>query len=114
MHFQHNSPEQTASRAFSCALTIASGYFLGGFLPLIPYFLVGKDQVLLALYWSFGFMAVSLFSFGYGKTCFVSGWSGRKNVWAGTFGGLQMMLVGGTAAICAMSLVRLFDSFATA
>lgn len=113
MHFQQNAPEQAASRAFTCALTIACGYFLGGFLPLVPYFLVGKDQVLLALYWSFAFMALSLFSFGYGKTCFVSGWTGRKNIWEGTKGGLQMMLVGGTAAICAMSLVRLFDSFAT-
>lgn len=114
MHFQQNAPpEQAASRAFTCALTIACGYFLGGFLPLIPYFWVGKDQVLLALYWSFAFMALSLFSFGYGKTCFVSGWQGREKVWEGTKGGFQMMLVGGTAAICAMSLVRLFDSFAT-
>lgn len=112
MHFQHNSPEQEASRAITCALTIASGYFLGGFLPLIPYFFVSPTQVLQALYWSFFFMALSLFAFGYGKTCFVSGWTGPGKIWAGSKGGLQMMLVGGTAAVCAMSLVRLFDGFA--
>lgn len=31
MHFQHNTPEQEASRALTCALTIACGYFLGEF-----------------------------------------------------------------------------------
>lgn len=111
MHFQHNTEIQS-SRAISCALTIACGYFLGGFIPLLPYFLVAKDQVMLALWWSLGVMAVSLFIFGYGKTCFVSGWRGSKNIWLGTKGGLQMMLVGGVAAGCAMGLVRLFDSFA--
>jgi len=35
MHFQHSQPEQAASRAFTCALTIALGYFLGGFTPLL-------------------------------------------------------------------------------
>lgn len=29
MHFQHNQPEQEASRALTCAITIACGYFLG-------------------------------------------------------------------------------------
>lgn len=111
MHFQRNSPEQAASRAFICAMTIAFGYFLGGFIPLLPYFLVGKEEVLLALWWSLGVMAVSLFAFGYGKTCFVCGWRGSKNVLAGMKGGLQMVFVGGIAAGCAMGLVRLFQSF---
>lgn len=112
MHFQHNSPEQEASRAITCALTIACGYFLGGFIPLVPYFLVGSEQVLLALWWSLGVMAVSLFAFGYGKTCFVSGWAGSEKVWRGVKGGVQMVVIGGVAAGCAMGLVRLFDSFA--
>lgn len=58
-------------------------------------------------------MAVSLFAFGYSKTCFNNGWSGPEKMWSGTKGGMQMILVGGTAAVCAMSLVRLFDSLAT-
>lgn len=110
MHFQHAQPEQEASRAITCALTIACGYFLGGFIPLLPYFFVGKEQVMVALWWSLGVMAASLFGFGYGKTCFVSGWRGSKNVWDGTKGGLQMMIVGGLAAGSAMGLVKLFDS----
>lgn len=110
MHFQHLSPKQESSRAITCALTIACGYFLGGFIPLLPYFLVQKEQVMLALWWSLGVMALSLFVFGYGKTCFVCGWRGSKNIWAGTKGGVQMVLVGGLAAGCAMGLVRLFDS----
>ncbi|KAK3671996.1 Protein ccc1 [Recurvomyces mirabilis] len=108
MHFQHSQPEQAASRAITCAMTIACGYFLGGFIPLLPYFLVGKDEVMLALWCSLGVMAVSLFVFGYGKTCFVYGWHGSRNVWEGTKGGLQMIIVGGLAAGCAMGLVRLF------
>ncbi|KAI7279846.1 putative vacuolar iron transporter Ccc1 [Hortaea werneckii] len=110
MHFQHAQPEQEASRAITCALTIACGYFLGGFVPLLPYFFVGREQVMVALWWSLGVMAASLFGFGYGKTCFVSGWKGSKNVWEGCKGGVQMMIVGGLAAGSAMGLVKLFDS----
>lgn len=113
MHFQHTLPEPASSRAITCALTIAGGYFLGGFIPLLPYFLVPRSEVLLALYWSLGVMALSLFVFGYGKTCFVSGWRGSRNVLAGAKGGLIMILVGGIAAGCAMALVRLFHSWAS-
>lgn len=65
---------------------------------------------MVALWWSLGVMAASLFAFGYGKTCFVSGWKGSQNVREGTKGGLQMMIVGGLAAGSAMGLVKLFDS----
>ncbi|GAM90116.1 hypothetical protein ANO11243_081560 [Dothideomycetidae sp. 11243] len=112
MHFQHNMPEAAASRAITCALTIAGGYFMGGFTPLLPYFLVPRSEVLLALYYSLGVMALALFAFGYGKTCFVTGWKGRTNLWKGFIGGMQMMIIGGVAAGCAMGLVRLFNSLA--
>lgn len=112
MNFQHNLPEPAGSRAITCALTIAAGYFLGGFIPLLPYFLVPRTEVLLALYWSLGVMALCLFVFGYVKTCFVSGWKGSKNIMDGTKGGFQMVVVGGIAAGCAMGLVRLFHSWA--
>ena len=77
----------------------------------MPYFLVPRTEVVLALEWSLGVMALALFAFGYGKTCFVSGWRGSKNVWEGTKGGIQMCCVGGLAAGCAMGLVRLFHAF---
>jgi len=109
MHFQHTLPEPEGSRAITCALTIACGYFLGGFIPLVPYFLVPRTEVMLALEWSLGVMALALFAFGYGKTCFVTGFRGSANVWAGTKGGLQMMVVGGLAAGIAMAVIRLFN-----
>lgn len=68
--------------------------------------------MLLALYWSLGVMTLCLFTFGYVKTCFVSGWKGSENVFSGTKGGFQMVIVGGIAAGCAMGLVRLFHSWA--
>ena len=111
MHFEHVATDQAASHASTCTLTIASGYFLGGFIPLVPYFFIGKEQVLLALWWSLGVMGVSLFAVGYGKTCFVCGWKGSRNISAGTKGGVQMMIVGAVAAGCAMGLVRQFNSF---
>jgi VIT1/CCC1 family predicted Fe2+/Mn2+ transporter len=79
---------------------------------LIPYFVVSEDEIMLALWWSLGVMCCALFVFGYGKICFVAGWRGRENIWAGTKGGVQMVVVGGIAAGCAMGLVRLFDGMA--
>ncbi|RDW86433.1 VIT1/CCC1 transporter family protein [Aspergillus mulundensis] len=110
MTFQHTLPEPSGSRAFTCALTIALSYFIGGFVPLLPYFFVGPDQAFLALKWSIATMAIALFLFGYGKTCFVSGWGGSKNIKKGAWGGLQMVIVGGVAAGCAMGLVKGFQA----
>ena len=112
MQFHHNLPEAASSRAITCALTIAGGYFLGGFIPLLPYFLVPRTEVLLALYYSLGVMVLALFTFGYSKTCFVTGWRGGRNIWKGFVGGTQMMVIGGVAAGCAMGLVRLFNNAA--
>ncbi|RAL59203.1 hypothetical protein DID88_006658 [Monilinia fructigena] len=38
MQFQHCQEEPATSRAFTSAITISLGYFLGGLLPLLPYF----------------------------------------------------------------------------
>ncbi|PWY72875.1 vacuolar iron transporter Ccc1 [Aspergillus eucalypticola CBS 122712] len=112
MNFHHTVQEPSGSRAFICALTIALGYFIGGFVPLLPYFFVGPHDVLSALRWSIATMAVALFLFGYGKTCFVSGWKGYRNIRRGVIGGLQMVLVGGVAAGSAMGLVKGFQMLA--
>lgn len=112
MNFHHTLPEPSDSRAVICALTIALGYFIGGFVPLLPYFFVGPHDAFVALRWSIATMAIALFLFGYGKTCFVSGWSGRRNIRKGFIGGLQMVLVGGVAAGSAMGLVKLFQMLA--
>lgn len=112
MNFHHTLPEPSGSRAVTCALTIALGYFIGGFIPLVPYFFVGPGDAFSALKWSIAVMAVALFVFGYGKTCFVTGWKGKENVRGGAFGGVQMVLVGGVAAGAAMGLVKLFQVLA--
>lgn len=109
MQFQHCAQEPASSRALTSAVTIALGYFLGGMLPLIPYFWVGKNDLLRALYISVGVMAVALFSFGYVKTCIVTGWRGSKYVRQGVFGGIQMVIIGGAAAGAAMGLVKTFN-----
>jgi hypothetical protein len=54
-------------------------------------------------------MVLALFTFGYVKTCVVVGWNGGKNIRAGCFGGVQMVVVGSAAAGAAMGLVRLFN-----
>ncbi|CAL5870250.1 uncharacterized protein PFLUO_LOCUS4485 [Penicillium psychrofluorescens] len=113
MNFHHTLPEPSGSRAVMCALTIALGYFIGGFVPLLPYFFVGPNEAFIALRWSIATMVVALFMFGYGKTCFVTGWSGRKNLRKGLVGGLQMVLVGGVAAGSAMGLVKGFQLLAS-
>ncbi|KAL5338653.1 VIT family-domain-containing protein [Aspergillus crustosus] len=112
MNFHHTLPEPSGSRAMTCALTIALGYFIGGFVPLLPYFFVGENEAFLALKWSIATMAIALFIFGYAKTCFVSGWKGRRNTWKGAIGGFQMVLIGGLAAGSAMGLVKGFQALA--
>jgi VIT1/CCC1 family predicted Fe2+/Mn2+ transporter len=109
MRFEHILPEPASSRSFTCALTIALGYFVAGFVPLLPYILVGQHEVNLGLHWSIGTMAVALLVFGYVKSCYVTGWSGWLNVFIGVRSGVEMVIVGGVAAGAAMGLVFIFD-----
>ncbi|KAL4896721.1 DUF125-domain-containing protein [Aspergillus ambiguus] len=103
--FHHKESQPDCNQAWISAITLALGYFVGGFIPLIPYFIV--DRVIVALYYSIAVMAVTLLAFGYIKTCVVRGWTGRENVYAGIKGGVQMCFVGGVAAGAAIALVRL-------
>ncbi|KAL5334720.1 VIT family-domain-containing protein [Aspergillus crustosus] len=105
--FHHKESEPDCNQAWTSAITLALGYFIGGFIPLIPYFIV--NQVLVALYCSVAVMAVTLLAFGYIKTGVVRGWKGKDNVLAGLKGGIQMVLVGGVAAGAAIGLVRLIN-----
>lgn len=109
MHFCHCAQAPAAHRALTSAATIAAAYFLGGLLPLVPYFCVGAQDLALALYVSVAVMAVALFAFGYAKTCAVVGWRSWSCLRTGVFGGVQMVLVGGAAAGAAMGLVKAFD-----
>ena len=106
--FHHRESAPDCNQAWISAITLALGYFVGGFIPLIPYFIAA--QVNSALYWSIGVMGVTLLAFGYIKTCVVRGWAGRDNIVAAIWGGIQMVFVGGVAAGAAIGLVRLIDT----
>ncbi|KAL4935597.1 hypothetical protein BDV06DRAFT_125277 [Aspergillus oleicola] len=105
--FHHKESEPDCNQAWTSAITLALGYFVGGFIPLVPYFFA--NEVLFALYCSVAVMAVTLLVFGYVKTGAVRGWSGRDNILAGLKGGIQMVLVGGVAAGAAIGLVRVIN-----
>ncbi|KGO64624.1 protein of unknown function DUF125, transmembrane [Penicillium italicum] len=109
--FHHRETAPDCNQAWTSAITLALGYFIGGFIPLIPYFIV--QQINIALYWSIGLMAITLLVFGYVKTCVVRGWSGRANVSAAIWGGVQMCCVGGIAAGAAIGLVQFIDMGST-
>jgi VIT1/CCC1 family predicted Fe2+/Mn2+ transporter len=103
-HF--NAAEPPDSRPWISAITLAVAYFIGGFIPLIPYFAVAKKDVFRGLWWSIGVMAFVLLLFGYVKTGIVRGWRGAENINAGAKGAMQMLLVGAAAAGAAVGLVR--------
>lgn len=107
--FHHKESPPDVNHAWVSAITLAVGYFIGGFIPLIPYFLF--DQVGPALAWSAAVMTVTLFVFGYAKTCIVRGWSKREDVYAGLKGAVQMVVVGGMAAGAAVALVNYINRF---
>lgn len=102
MRYHHGLPEFTCtrSRAYASALTIAAGYFFGGLLPLLPYFIASTNHV--GFSWSVAVMVVALFVFGYVKTMLV-GESSRKTCLQA---GLQMVVLGGVAAAAAMGSVK--------
>jgi len=118
MQFHHKLPLPSDRTPLSSALTIAAGYFFGGFIPLLPYFFVSRGRVLLGLAWSVGVMAASLFAFGVGKTVLVEasgeeaetqgeGGGREKRGWGKAVrGGVEMVVVGGVAAAAAMGIMQ--------
>lgn len=116
MSFHHSLPPpgDTKRTPLISALTIALGYFLGGFVPLLPYFFVGREEVMTGLCWSVGVMGVCLFLFGVGRQVLVGeeeegGVQGkaRMEVWWGRCrGGLEMCVIGGAAAGASWGIVR--------
>ncbi len=97
-----STPEQ--HRAWVSALTIGLAYFIGGFIPMIPYFFV--NQVYTGLWISALVTATALLVFGYVKTGVTSSWSSQQKSFMGA---IYMLLIGGVAAASAFGLVRLID-----
>lgn len=103
MRIEHCLPPPSPNRALASALTIAGAYFLGGLVPLLPYFFV--EEVEKGLWVSVGVMGVALWVFGWVKegVCGGGGWQRVR-------GGVEMVVVGGVAAGAAMGLVRAFGA----
>ncbi len=91
------------SRAWLSALTMGMSYFIGGLIPMTPYFVMRRAGD--ALMVSIAITAVILLVFGYVKTaCTVTS---RK---AAFWGALQTLLIGALAAGAAYGIVRALDT----
>lgn len=103
MDFELQLPEPDTSAAWVSALTMGLSYFVGGLIPMIPYFLMQSAQN--ALFASVGITVIILLVFGYIKT-----WVTIHNKRAGVWGALQTLLIGALAAGTSYVIVRLLDS----
>ncbi|MEO6909527.1 MAG: VIT1/CCC1 transporter family protein [Edaphobacter sp.] len=102
MRFELGLEKPAANRAHRSALTIASSYIAGGFIPLLPYMLV--EHNLEALKLSVVITLVALAIFGALKGKFVgTGWLRSA---------LQTVSIGGVAAAAAYILARLLNQYA--
>ncbi|KAK7205690.1 protein CCC1 [Myxozyma melibiosi] len=104
MKFGRGMEEPPIGREFISAATIGTAYFLGGFVPLFPYFFVHTVQLGLIL--SSVIMIVTLFVFGVAKTVFTGNTSKLHAAW----GGVQMVITGAVAAGAAYAMVRFIDT----
>ncbi|KAJ8143091.1 hypothetical protein OXX79_000198 [Metschnikowia pulcherrima] len=105
IRFGKGLEEPAEGREFTSALTIGSGYFLGGFVPLVPYFFCNVVRTGLII--SVVVMIVTLFIFGYVKTSVSLGddCGTKKKV----LEGLQMVAIGSVAAGAAWTLVYFIE-----
>lgn len=106
IRFGKGLEEPAEGREFTSALTIGISYFLGGFVPLFPYFFT--TVVKTGLLVSVTVMLVTLFIFGYIKTSISLGddcGKGKK-----ISEGLQMVAIGSIAAGAAWTLVYFIDN----
>lgn len=106
VRFGKGLEEPADGRQFTSAATIGISYFLGGFVPLVPYFFTDSVDTGLAV--SAIVMAVTLFVFGVAKTILSLGsnCSTRKIL----INGFQMLLTGGIAAGAAWGLVKFIET----
>lgn len=102
MRFHHQLAEAdfAPSRAYISGLTISAGYFFGGFTPLLPYLFV--HDVRTGFYSSVALMVLALFCFGWVKSSLL-GETGRIRC---IRNGVQMVILGGVAAMAAMICVK--------
>ncbi|ODV88243.1 hypothetical protein CANARDRAFT_26395 [[Candida] arabinofermentans NRRL YB-2248] len=106
IRFGKGLEEPAENRQLTSALTIGSGYFFGGFIPLVPYFFtttVGTGLIISVIV-----MLITLFWFGYFKTSVSMG--PDTPLLSKVSEGIQMVLIGTIAAGSAWSLVYFIDN----
>lgn len=69
MDFELQLPEPDTTAAWKSAVTMGLAYFVGGLIPMIPYFIMAKAQH--ALFVSIAITVVILLVFGYVKNWYV-------------------------------------------
>ena len=99
MRFELGLDKPDKARARNSAITIATSYIMGGFIPLSPYIIF--HQIKVSLVFSIALTLVALFIFGYIKARF----TGIKPI----RGALQTILVGGLAAGAAFFIARMIS-----
>ncbi|KAK3312931.1 VIT family-domain-containing protein [Apodospora peruviana] len=103
MDFELRLPEPDVGRAWVSAVTMGMSYFVGGLIPMLPYFFMEEAQQ--ALWVSVAITVVILLAFGYMKS-----WVTIRTKKAGVWGALQTLVVGALAAGTSYAIVRLLDS----
>lgn len=99
MDFELRLEAPRLSRAWISAAVMGISYFVGGLIPMIPYFAI--HDVLHALYTSIGISVVILLTFGYIKAIV----TGTRRTEA-CMSAVQTLIVGAIAAGTAYGIVR--------
>ncbi|KAB2570244.1 hypothetical protein BFW01_g5622 [Lasiodiplodia theobromae] len=103
MDFELKLEKPALNRAWISALVMGLSYFLGGLVPMLPYFFL--NNIHHALFTSIAITVVVLLIFGYVKASATS--CPRKTCWYSAF---QTLLVGALAAATSYAIVRGVDS----
>jgi VIT1/CCC1 family predicted Fe2+/Mn2+ transporter len=103
MDFELKLERPNVSRAWISAATMGAAYFMGGLIPMVPYF--AMNNVTHALFVSIGITVVILLLFGYIKNYVTIG---TKR--SGAYGAVQTLFIGVLAAATSYGIVRAIDS----
>lgn len=103
MDFELGLDKPKTSRAWISAGSLGLSYFLGGLIPMIPYF--AMSDVTHALFVSIGITVVILLIFGY-----IKNWVTVGTKRSGAYGAVQTLVIGVLAAATSYGIVRALDS----
>lgn len=103
MDLQVRMMEPDLNRAWVSAGVMGLSYFVGGLIPMVPYFFMERARE--ALWVSVVITALILLGFG-----FVKNWVTIRTREAGVWGAVQTLIIGALAAGTSYAIVRLLDS----